>query len=280
MMIFEPQDLVESFRNRRFNEIESRDKVPESISICTVCMNRLSDLQQTLPKNLEESRSYPKVEFVLLDYGSQDGLRDWVASLQDSRLKYFRVETNRFRPCHSRNVAMRLSTGRIVTNVDADNYIHSGFLEDLNRCFYRPKTVAIPSCFLKIPGRLLLKGRFAFYRKDFLELGGLDEDLDEGWGFDDLSLIFRAVIANYSVARFDEKYLADRIETSNERRILNMARGVDFEELKSKNRTITTKKIIRGITKVNPDVTWGSAVAKNLAGEVYDLRLPSGCIPT
>ena len=48
------------------------------ISLCTACMGRLHDLKQTLPKNIEDNRDYPNVEFVILDYNSDDGLEDWM----------------------------------------------------------------------------------------------------------------------------------------------------------------------------------------------------------
>ena len=106
-----------------------------SISICTDCMNRLSDIQHTLPANIEAEQSYPDLEFVLLDYNSSDGLGDWVRSemmghIESGRLVYYRTEEPQFfNFSHSRNVAMRLATGEIINNVDADNYTFNDIIE-------------------------------------------------------------------------------------------------------------------------------------------------------
>ena len=35
------------------------------VSFCTTCMDRLSDLRLTLPKNIKYNLEYPNVEFVL-----------------------------------------------------------------------------------------------------------------------------------------------------------------------------------------------------------------------
>ena len=42
------------------------------ISICTTCMDRGFDLKKTLPKNIEDNKSYPHLEFVILDYNGKD----------------------------------------------------------------------------------------------------------------------------------------------------------------------------------------------------------------
>src|SRR6187402_1563632 len=98
------------------------------ISFCTVCMNRLHHLSQTLPVNLEANRDFPEVEFVLLDYNSSDGLEDYMQTnygelIRTGRISFFRtVEHAWFRRSHSRNIAFRLAKGDIVCNIDADNY--------------------------------------------------------------------------------------------------------------------------------------------------------------
>ena len=48
------------------------------ISFCTTCKERLRHLKQTLPKNIKDNSNYPFIEFVILDYNSQDGLGDWM----------------------------------------------------------------------------------------------------------------------------------------------------------------------------------------------------------
>ena len=56
----------------------------KQISFCITCMNRLKHLQETLEKNIDNFL-VDEVEFVVLDYNSQDGLEEWIAQ---SMMKY------------------------------------------------------------------------------------------------------------------------------------------------------------------------------------------------
>ena len=47
------------------------------VSLCTTVMDRLHDLERTLPKNMEDNSDYPNMEYVVLDYNSQDSLEQW-----------------------------------------------------------------------------------------------------------------------------------------------------------------------------------------------------------
>ena len=44
----------------------------KQISFCITCMNRLKHLQETLEKNILDNFLVDEVEFVVLDYNSQD----------------------------------------------------------------------------------------------------------------------------------------------------------------------------------------------------------------
>lgn len=268
MIYFENRDFVDHFRKIIYrHEIDSEaNRSHRLISVCILCMNRLEDIKQTLQKNLEDSESYQKAEFVLLDYNSSDGLGDWVAThlekyLLNGRLIYYRTEDPEFYvPCHSKNAVARLARGDIIVNVDADNFIQSGYLEALNDCFEPTrKIIAISSDFLNQPDRLLLKGRIALYKQDFDYLGGYDEDLDQGWGSDDVHLVFRAILGGFKVARFDSKYVNSRIDTPNEKRVWNM-RVHDIEELGKINRDLVSLKLAKMEVVANQGKEWGRAV--------------------
>ncbi|MFD2148711.1 glycosyltransferase family 2 protein [Mucilaginibacter antarcticus] len=67
------------------------------ISFCTTCMNRLSHLKQTLKRNILDNEDYPNLEFILLDYNSTDGLKEYVRSelhtfITSKKLVYYRTE--------------------------------------------------------------------------------------------------------------------------------------------------------------------------------------------
>jgi hypothetical protein len=98
-----------------------------TVSICVIAMNRLHHVQETLPVSLRENDDQG-VNFVLLDYNSSDGLGEYVQKkfpeeLRKGKLTYYRHnEAQVFDRSHSRNMALKLADGKIVCNVDADNY--------------------------------------------------------------------------------------------------------------------------------------------------------------
>jgi glycosyltransferase involved in cell wall biosynthesis len=241
-----------------------RVEVPEkAISIVTTCMDRLHDLSRTLPRNIEDNTDYENLEFVLLDYGSRDGLGDWVKNemaphLQSGRLSYHRCEARHFCPNHSRNVSFRLVQGELVANVDSDNFTHAGYAKRLNECAsVADSRLLIVSDDFMAPGsdRLLLKGRFAMYRRDIEYLRGFDEDLDEGFGVDDVNFVFRAMMAGFQLVRFESSYNADRLPTTVEERI-TLVKNKDYSRIQGKNSRITFRKLIQGKVSVNPNC-WG-----------------------
>src|ERR1700748_3109986 len=99
----------------------------KKISICTVCMNRLMHLSETLPRNIRENMDYPNVEFVVLNYNSRDDMDNWIKYnmmdyIRSGILKYYKTtEPAYFDRSHSKNMALRLATGDILCMVDADN---------------------------------------------------------------------------------------------------------------------------------------------------------------
>ncbi|MGB8192332.1 MAG: glycosyltransferase, partial [Chitinophagaceae bacterium] len=111
------------------------------ISFCTVCRNRLEYVRQTLPVNIRENAAYENVEFVLLDYNSPDGLEEWVKSemkqhIESGILKYYKTtEPDHFKMSHSKNMALKLGSGDIITQLDADNYAGFKYAHWLNQVF-------------------------------------------------------------------------------------------------------------------------------------------------
>lgn len=50
------------------------------ISFCTTCMGRLHHLKETVRKNLTDNADWADLEYVIVDYNSEDGTGDWVKS--------------------------------------------------------------------------------------------------------------------------------------------------------------------------------------------------------
>ena len=230
-------------------------------------------MRETLPQNLNNNDDYPEAEFVLLDYNSSDGLEDWVRSelgdyLDSGRLRYCRTECSEyFRPGHSRNLSFRLAKGELITNVDTDNLMWDGFLRRLNQCasVADQGLLIVPESFmLPNSNRLLLKGRFTLYRKDIEMLRGFDEELDEGFSYDDVNFVLRAIMARFRIVRFEDRFVRGRIPTSDEDRHKNMPVGRTFAEMKIINEDITRRRLGRGIISVNPN-GWGEAQVREVS---------------
>lgn len=240
-------------------------------------MNRLDDLKITLPKNIEDNKDYGSIEFVLLDYNSTDGLEEWVKSfmmnyIESGILNYYKtIEPQYFCPNHSQNVTFRLAQNEFVANVDSDNFTQKNYANRLNDCanLLPGRILALPDNFL-LPNsdRLFLKGRFGVYKKDIEILRGFDEDLDTGYGNDDVNFILRAMLAGFKLVRFESFFTADRIPTTDDKRV-SLVKNKDYKIIKDYNAKITWKKLGKGIISVNKNIHWGKAnLIKNFKEEV------------
>lgn len=169
----------------------------KKISICTVCMNRLIHLSQTLPANINDNRDYPELEFVILNYNSKDGMHDWIKTnmmphIESGLLKYYiTTEPEYFQLSHSKNIAMKLATGDIVCMIDADNYAGPGYAAWINQVYmeHGDNTIVTTIRPTYIPYRDQ-GGKFAVSRSLLLQSRGMDEKL-EGYGVDDVDLLNR-----------------------------------------------------------------------------------------
>ena len=187
---------------------------PFKISFCTVCMNRLHHLRETLPINLANNRSYPYLEFVLLDYNSSDGLARWVAShlqehLESGRLIYYRTnEPQYFHRSHSRNMVFKLASGDIVCNIDADNFTGENFAHYVNEQFaFNPNAFVAADTSNRHYFIRDVCGRICFWKKDFERTGGFDERM-EGYGDEDIDLINRLkLLGRQETVILDHKFL-------------------------------------------------------------------------
>lgn len=167
------------------------------ISFCTVCMNRLHHVQQTLLKNIEDNSGYSNVEFILLDYNSKDGTEDWVKSelsayIANGTLVYYKTNTPQyFDRSHSRNLMFKLATGDIICNIDADNFTGNGFAAYINQSFNENESIVLLADTKR--RHYFIRdciGRFCAKKEDFLAISGYDESM-KGYGLEDDDLYER-----------------------------------------------------------------------------------------
>lgn len=230
------------------------------ISFCTVAMNRLDHVTQTLLKNIAENEDHPRSEFVLLDYGSRDGLEDWVhrtAShhVASGKLVYLRLNTAQyFNHSHSRNVCFLASSGTILCNVDADNYLPRGFawyLEEL--VSGHPRCIA---AFIKPPRQC--NARLCMRRDDFLRIGGYDEAF-QGWGFEDKDLRDRLIASGCKKLPMDTRF-AGFVPHGDARRVEHMPPDWrNKRESNRRNRELSLHNRIQNELVANLGHGWGKA---------------------
>jgi hypothetical protein len=240
------------------------------ISICTTVMNRIEDLKLTLPQNILDNLRYSKVEFVVIDYNSKDGVSDWIQKelydyVKDGILVVGRTEDPiGYSMAHSRNVAFKLATGDIVTNVDADNFTKEGFASYLNELANQ-----VPEKCIFAKGKKMMRGRIGFYRNEFMEqLGGYDEGLT-GYGHDDHDLVYRAWMLGFKMAWFGGRFYGatpDHRKHQTENFVEK-----DWKYTEKRNKLISFFNLAIGWYKANEGRYWGKAkILKNFE-EVINL---------
>ena len=231
--------LKGSFPSDKFSAQESLNK---KISFCTTCKGRTHHLKETLPKNIRDSLASGKqgveVEFIVLDYDSDDGLEEWITRDPDMRrymddgiLLYAKHDNAPyFKHAHAKNMAHILATGDIVCNVDADNFTGQGFAVWLAEQFSKRGDIIVQpslrhildyqSSQKKVPG---FGGRLALTKDRFLNLGGYREDKSLTGGFgEDLDLAFRAEKCGNRLVPIKERGYLNFIQHSDEDRLCNV----------------------------------------------------------
>lgn len=162
------------------------------ISFCTTCKGRLWQLKKTIAHNIKQLDD--ECEIVLLDYKSNDGLKNYIFSeylneLKMGKLKYFEmVHEYAYTSSYAKNVAHRLARGKVLFNLDADNFIYDGLIDEL-------KTLTENQLFLpKLTGHYDegCYGRIGYSRKAFYRLNGYNENII-GMKADDGDLRKRAI---------------------------------------------------------------------------------------
>lgn len=247
----------------------------KAISICTTCMNRVGDLSKTLKQNIVDNQDYQgKLEFVLLDYNSKDGLDEYVKSnlmeyIKSGILVYYRTEEPKYYSMsHSRNVAFKLASGEIINSVDADNFVGKGFVNRINMLSHQQPEKAV---FLK--GRRMLRGRLGFYKKEFMEdLTGYSEVLGTiGYGAEDHDIMHRACGLGYKLMWFGGEFYKG-LEDSRKHQVENFE-NKKWRYTENLNKLVSFFNIYYKLYRANEGKPWGVAtVRKNFTNEIIVLE--------
>ncbi len=174
---------------------------PAKISFCIICMNRLHHLQQTFLRNIQDNADYQDLQFILLDYNSQDGMDLWAKEnlldhIADGRVVYYKTfEPQAFSHSHAKNLAFRLADGDIVCNINADHFTGEGFGRYVNDTFTIDEDIVLtPIDFHKTkksftPSKDVF-GKVCVKKSNFLKVKGFDERMSN-YGYEDYDFINR-----------------------------------------------------------------------------------------
>jgi hypothetical protein len=216
---------------------------------------------------------YPNVDFVLLNYNSsQDDMDEWVKEnlmgyIEKGVLNYYHTtEPQFYSMTHSRNVAFKLGQGDIVNNVDADHYTNPAHGHPLkyqdtktDYCFAEWINVLAnhqPERAVFLKSKQKNRGRLGFYKKDFLWLGGYDEDL-KGYGFDDCDLLNRALCAGFTCVFFTGSYFSHTPD--HRRHPTGNYENKDWRYTQRLNTLISILNLKYGKFQANEGKEWGTA---------------------
>lgn len=207
------------------------------ISICTVCMNRLHHLKETLEKNINDNSNWKNLEHIVLDYNSQDGMENWVKDnlsgyIENGRLIYYKTfEPLKFNMAHSKNMVAKLGTGDIICLVDADNYTGLNYANYIDNIFQIES-----NCFAttigkkKVVNALDVYGRVCFKKGDFTLINGFDEFM-QNYGYDDIDFTNRLELLGRKRVLLKDKQYLKAIQHEHLERIKNQKVFSDFQEL-------------------------------------------------
>lgn len=217
----------------------------KAISFCTTCRNRLWQLKETLPYNLAHLSA--NAEITLVDFGSTDGVADWVWSnfaehIAAGRLTLFEVRGRvSWHMSRAKNLSHRLGRGSFLFNLDADNFLTPRDQDVIGESL-RDKA----SCH-QWTGRLGdgSHGRIGLDRATFFGIGGYDETMLP-MGAQDVDILNRLKIAGKPVRRLSPPE-REAIQNSHEQKMLEVGNSstssfgsdVNWQSLNDLNRALS-----------------------------------------
>lgn len=156
------------------------------ISYCIPIRNRLEDLRQSLVEVIKAAEISPPVEIAILDYGSDDGLEEYIKDLPQlnhgNSIKYTRpADYKYYHMAHARNLSMLAGSGEYLVGANADDLISGYFfhvirvLIDLGAIWITPDPWCSP---------------LVIQKEEFVACGGYDERF-EFYGPEDKEIVER-----------------------------------------------------------------------------------------
>lgn len=220
------------------------------ISLCTPVMNRTADLRRTMPLRIRAAAICPPVEFVILDYGSRDDLREFVEDIEYPEgitLVYRRIEAQFWRTAHAYNLAILAASGEYACLMGADTYPVTGY-------FGFVRSAIAGGCVWLEPEKL--KGAIVIQRAEFIAAGGYDERFDL-YGPEDRDMADRLRRRGGKMAIIPAGLMGS-FHTPDETKTENMRIKADKHTLSELMRPIYIENKANGVTVANQGREWGA----------------------
>ncbi|WP_405164550.1 glycosyltransferase [Nocardia sp. NBC_01499] len=207
----------------------------DKISFCVTCKNRLWQLQQTLPANLEAILADGRSEIVLVNYNSDDDLDEWVRQfgehIDSGVLRYIHEGTEQFFHCSkAKNLAHFAATGELLVNLDADNFIGDSIVSWRAVWAEHGDTVIQHRYENGSDGTY---GRIGMPRAHFIALGGYDEQMHPV-AVQDLDLVERGRASGLERRQLRQDGLA-AIRNSVAEKIRYCGSDLSYKEMQAAN---------------------------------------------
>ena len=195
--IYDPLENYEYFVESE-SGIENIQCGQKKLTFVMALMNRHSQIQKTLIKNLEDNwEDREDVEFVLMDINSKDGFREWIRGqnlekyTENEYLRYYEVDSlEKWHASIGKNTATHQARGTIVVTLDCDNFTGYRGGRFVITNFEKNGYDCVMHQFDWNPQNGNF-GRIALTKKKFDEIGGYDQSLLP-MGYQDWDIIKRA----------------------------------------------------------------------------------------
>ena len=221
------------------------------ISFCTTCCNRATYLQEVFAKNAQIINGDPTLEWIIVNYGSSDGLDTFMMTQlkrTSARIIYARdANPKAWHMSAAKNLAHRLGGGRILVNLDCDNFIADA-VERVKTVFSHgcdvyhmwSGTFGDGSC-----------GRIAVRNQVFYHLGGYDEAFYP-MCYEDIDFLRRAHACNFSVRRAASSNQRYAISNTRAQSIANcLTPGLSWRDYNERNSQKSAVNIKNGRLTAN-----------------------------
>ena len=223
-----------------------------TLSFCITCKNRIRQIRQTLRRNLEDNKLHREfIEFVLVDFGSTDGLREWILSdfqqeLSSGYLRYYHTEALPYwHASIAKNTAHWCAGNEIVVNLDCDNFTGYQGGKFVIEQFYRHRMEIVLHQFGGGGINDGSYGRIAVLRRYFDKIGGYDESF-EPMSCQDKDLMDRLIRLGLSYQLKPDRAYSRYIMNTKEEGLLNTGSAKNYQSMHFSNMKLSEHNLSEG----------------------------------